>query len=291
MGDISARSCQFPVASPCVNSHRKERAEPEIPQKPLMKINAIRLGAPQGKRHRGFTLVELLVVITIIVVLAALATVGVGKIRNSAHQANAVSSMRQIGIANVAYYTENNGAINVIRDAGEKGAYEGAGGKWVSGSFMGRMQPYLFAGLETSDQKRLGEQITASMSQLLGTSDLRTLAGTLFSGVPVTTDASGARNPLAINDRLRPKWGNANPPQRVSSYGYPSSILYITFGRYYFNPLLGETYTPLPGAGDNRRTIYFAPDRKGIFGFLDGHVEMLSPPIPERLFGERPPEP
>ena len=97
--------------------------------------------------------------------------------------------------------------------------------------------------------------------------------------------------PFAINDRLRPKWGNANPPQRVSSYGDSSGILYMTYGRYYFNPLLGEKYTPLPLAGDNRRAIYFLPNRKGIFCFLDGHVEMLSPPIEERRFGVRPPDP
>lgn len=245
----------------------------------------------KGKPQQGFTLVELLVTITIIVTLAALVFAVTGRVRTQAQQANAVSSLRQIGIANVAYSAENNGAINVVRDAGEKGPYEATGGKWVSSSFMGRMQPYLFSGLESTDQKRLGEQITASLSQLLGTKDLRNMAGTLFSGVPVTTDGTGIRNPFSINDRLRPRWGNANAPLRVSSFGDPASILHLTFGRYYFNPLLAETYTPLPVAGDNRRTIYFTPNRKGIFCFLDGHVEMISPPIEERLFGERPPDP
>jgi prepilin-type N-terminal cleavage/methylation domain-containing protein/prepilin-type processing-associated H-X9-DG protein len=247
-------------------------------------------GIPQGKPRRGFTLVELLVSITIIIVLAALVFAVTGKIRASAQQANAVSAMRQIGIANVAYYSENNGNINVIRDATEKGSYEGTGGKWVGNSFMGRMQPYLFSGLETSDQKKLATAITISLSELLGTTDLRTMAGTPFSGVPVTTDGSGVRNPIAINDRLRPKWGNANPPQRVSSYGDPSGVLYMTYGRYYFNALLCEKYMPLPVAGDNRRAIYFLPNRMGIFCFLDGHVEMRSPPIEERSLGVRPPD-
>lgn len=255
-----------------------------------MKIQPTRIAIPSSNpnRGRGFTLVELLVVITIIITLAAMTFAVTGKIRASAQEANALSAMRQIGLANVAYYTENNGAINVIRDATEKGPYEGAGGKWVSNSFMGRMQPYLFSGLEPTDQKRLATEITSSLSKLLGTSDLKTMAGTPFSGVPVTTDASGVRNPIAINGNLRPKWGNANPPQRVSSYGDPSSILYMTFGRYQFNPVLAEKYLPLPVSGE--RAIYFLPNRKGIFCFLDGHVEMLSPPVDERRFGVRPPE-
>lgn len=256
-----------------------------------MTIHTTRIGIPQAKPRQGFTLVELLVSITIIIVLAALVLVVTGKIRASAQQANAVSAMRQIGIANVGYYSEHNGNINVIRDANEKGTYEGTGGKWVGNSFMGRMQPYLFSGLETSDQKKLAAAITTSLSALLGTTDLKTMAGTPFSGVPVTTDGSGVRNPFAINDRLRPKWGNASPPQRVSSYGDPSGVLYMTYGRYYFNALLCEKYLPLPRAGDNRRAIYFLPNRKGIFCFLDGHVEMLSPPIEERRLGVRPADP
>jgi prepilin-type N-terminal cleavage/methylation domain-containing protein/prepilin-type processing-associated H-X9-DG protein len=253
-------------------------------------IDPTRIGLPRGTPQQGFTLVELLVSITLIMVLAALVFAVTGKIRTNAQQANLVSAMRQIGLANVGYYSEHNGDINVIRDATEKGSYEGTGGRWVGNSFMGRMQPYLFSGLETSDQKKLASAIKTSLGELLGTSDLKTMAGTPFSGVPVTTDASAIPNPIAINDRLRPKWGNANPPQRVSSYGDPSGILYMTYGRYYFNPLLGETYAPLPRAGDNRRAIYFLPNRKGIFCFLDGHVEMLAPPIDEHRFGVRPPD-
>ena len=129
-----------------------------------MKTKNIRGGVPQGKPGPGFTLVELLVAITIIIVLAALVFASPEKSGPSAQQANAVSAMRQIGIANVGYYSENNGNINVIRDAAEKGSYEGAGGKWVSNSFMGRMQPYLFSGLETSDQKKLAAAITNLLS-------------------------------------------------------------------------------------------------------------------------------
>lgn len=232
----------------------------------------------------GFTLVELLVSIAIIIVLAALVFAITGKIRSNAQQSKAVSALRQIGIANVAYQAENNGAINVIRDTGEWGSFEGPGTRYASNSFMGRMQPYLFGGIEADNEKTLASGTKSSLAALFNTSDLTTMAGTIFNGVPVTTDGSGIRNPIAVNINLRPDWGKTNPPLRVSNVGNPSGILYLTYGRYYFNPLMGSTYTPMPQKGDNRRAIYYLPNKKGIFCFLDGHVELLSPPIPERLF-------
>lgn len=249
-----------------------------------MKTSTIGLGIPRGIPRRGFTLVELLVVITIIIVLAALVVVVTGKVRSQAQQTNAMSALRQIGIANVAYSSENNGAINVIRDAGEWGPFEGPGTAYASNSFMGRMQPYLFTSIGTSNEKALAAEIKSSLNALFNTTDPKTMAGTLFSGVPVTTDGSGISNPISVNLKLRPEWGKANPFLRVSSFGNPSAVLYLTYGRYYFDPLQASEYTPLPLPGDRRRTIYYLPNRKAIFSFLDGHVELLSPPIPERRF-------
>lgn len=255
----------------------------KIPLKSPM-IKTTRTGIPRGETRQGFTLVELLVTITIIIVLAAMVFVVTGKIRANAQQANAVSALRQIGIANVGYYTENNGAINVIRDSGEWGQYEGNGIKYASNSFIGRMAPYLFASLTTTNEKVFAAEVKSSLNALFNTTDPKTMAGTLFSGVPVTTDGSGISNPISVNSELRPDWGKNNPLLRVSSFGNPSEILYLTYGRYYFDPLQGSAYSPLPLPGDRRRTIYYLPNRKGVFSFLDGHVEMLSPPIPERLF-------
>jgi prepilin-type N-terminal cleavage/methylation domain-containing protein/prepilin-type processing-associated H-X9-DG protein len=236
-----------------------------------------------AKVHRGFTLVELLVTITIVVVLAAIVFVMTGKIRTSAQQTSMVSAMRQIGQANIGYSSENNGAINVIRDANESG-----GAKWVSESFMGRMQPYLFADLDQGNQGNLAKRLNQAYGDLLGTSDIKTMAGTVFDGVPVTTDGSTIRTPFACNLNLKPGWKKA--PQRMASHGDPASIIHLTYGRYYITPELAQKYTPLPQAGENRRCVYFFPNRQAAFCFLDGHVELLSAPVEQRLFGVRPPD-
>lgn len=57
----------------------------------------------------GFTLVELLVVITIVIVLAALSVVGVSRMRVAGDTATAVLNIRQLQAANVSYATERNG--------------------------------------------------------------------------------------------------------------------------------------------------------------------------------------
>lgn len=77
------------------------------------------------KRHqvtpKGFTLVEVLVVITIIVVLAALSMIGVGKVRSAARGATCTSNLRQIGAAMIAYTTDNSGELPPLEDRTGKG--------------------------------------------------------------------------------------------------------------------------------------------------------------------------
>ncbi|MDR1284179.1 MAG: prepilin-type N-terminal cleavage/methylation domain-containing protein [Opitutaceae bacterium] len=57
--------------------------------------------------RRAFTLVELLTVIAIIGILAAIIIPVVGKVRASARSATCLSNLRQIGIATQMYLTEN----------------------------------------------------------------------------------------------------------------------------------------------------------------------------------------
>ncbi|MGL4399428.1 MAG: type II secretion system protein [Luteolibacter sp.] len=247
-------------------------------------------GRPHPRCRTGFTLVELLVSVTIIITLAALVFAVTGKIRASAQQSNLMSALRQVGIANAAYAAENNGAINTVRDEGERGPWEGPGVKYATNSFIGRMTPYLFANIESTNEKEFSTQVKSSLAALLGTTDLKTMKGTPFDGVPVTTDGSGIRNPFAVNRNVRPVWGVKSPRLTLSQFGDLSNVLYLTYGRYQFGASEISKYTPLPKAGDSGWFVFYLPNRKGIFTFLDGHVELLTPPISERLLSNRPGE-
>lgn len=66
-----------------------------------------RLTPRSGKHPRGFTLVELLSVIAIIGVLAAILIATVGRIRAGAASATCKSNLRHIGLA-ISLYTQNN---------------------------------------------------------------------------------------------------------------------------------------------------------------------------------------
>ncbi len=58
--------------------------------------------------NKGFTMVELLVTITIIIVLAALTMVGIQRARFSAAKASAINQMRQVGVAALSWGAEKN---------------------------------------------------------------------------------------------------------------------------------------------------------------------------------------
>jgi len=63
------------------------------------------------KRHQGFTLVELMVVITIIMVLSSLVVAGLGRAQKQARTIQCNNNMRMIGSAIIGYTTKTGGGF------------------------------------------------------------------------------------------------------------------------------------------------------------------------------------
>ena len=79
--------------------------------------------------NRGLSLVEILVVITIIVVIAALSTMGFARARSTARGATCTSNLRQIATAMLSYASENNGQLPPLED--RTSANDGLKGIWT----------------------------------------------------------------------------------------------------------------------------------------------------------------
>lgn len=62
-------------------------------------------------RHAAFSLIELLVVVSILAILAGLLLPAIGMIRGSARAAGCLSHLRQLGLGVSAYATDNNGLL------------------------------------------------------------------------------------------------------------------------------------------------------------------------------------
>ncbi len=63
----------------------------------------------------GFTLTEILVTITILIVLAVLSTIGVSRIRETARRSASANNLRQFGVAITSFVADNNGYMPASR--------------------------------------------------------------------------------------------------------------------------------------------------------------------------------
>jgi type IV pilus assembly protein PilA len=154
----------------------------------ISKATAPRREEVMRKREKGFSLIELLIVVAIILIIAAIAIPNLLRSRMAANEASAVGSIRTMNTAAITYNSVyGNGFPGSLAQMGTTGAAA------ISCTNAGLLDSVLTAGTKSGYTFILthgGTQLTASQSSCatLGFSDGYTVTAT-----PITVGTTGQR--------------------------------------------------------------------------------------------------
>lgn len=233
----------------------------------------------KARNHAGFTITELLVVVGIIVVLAALALPMINAGLYRARVAHTVSSLRQVGMANTNYSMENNNQICGL-------------GKQTMPRF-GR--PTSYEGVMWQIAAYTGVEVTGGEGSRLTWSDVVRALEPLHHphlDKSITSGPNASRWSVAINTAFSHWPGKDENGERIQSVfprmsevDNPSSTIYACSGIWSVDAERARDpeFLKLP-EGKTRGGPYFTKHRQLPVVFLDGSAGLESFPLREALF-------
>jgi prepilin-type N-terminal cleavage/methylation domain-containing protein/prepilin-type processing-associated H-X9-DG protein len=236
---------------------------------------------PTQLRHDGFTLMELMVVIAIITVLAAIAYPIYGRIRANANKLTALNRMKQLSAATNAYAGAHNG---VIPDEDAPGLED----KWTSFSAPAAEKAWYNA-----LPRQMGEKSVADYVKENREADFYTIKNILFlpgAQYPVKKITDLPLFAIAINTKLHRRGIDPATGQKsttglkadlnISTIQLPSrTVLFLERGlpgekRPDNFPISKSDYSGSCKA--NAQGFVARYTGKGVITFFDGHAEEVS---------------
>lgn len=236
----------------------------------------IRRGAksPAHRAPAAFTLIELLTVIAIIGILAAILIPTVGKVRATAKKAACASNLRQVGTALLAFAMDNKAGglpgYYKIKDKDGEGhtvsSTSGAAGPvyWADNgvptrSVPGQLVPYLSTGVKGSGSKsgKIAIMLCPSNSTAVSTYETSDPAPSYALGLKVRTTRNTLQRPFSNS------W--STPSLRLNDIASPRTAVALFDTDKEFIALVGTaaigTAAPTAAHDTTRNVLYF-----------DGHI-------------------
>jgi prepilin-type N-terminal cleavage/methylation domain-containing protein/prepilin-type processing-associated H-X9-DG protein len=238
-------------------------------------------------KRRAFTLTELLVVVAVIAILAAILLPTLGQAKLSARRITCVNNLRQLGLAAQMYWDDRDGdAFRYVTGATNGGTVYWFGWiePWVPGNegqrafdaSMGALYPYLGG---------RGVEVCPSLNYNSRLFKLKATGAAYGYGYNLSLSAPATQPPVKISRVTRPAdialFADAG---QVNAFPEPASA---------DNPLVEEFYY----INDTEPTVHFRHHRRASVLYCDGHVDAEKPlpgsvddRLPSELIGRLPSE-
>lgn len=237
----------------------------------------------QANHSTAFTLIEILVVVGIIVILAALAFPVLNKAMNNSASAKAISNFKQISLANNLYSADNDGQLLGW------GRYSSP---WEDQVFhMRNLNLYLnnvnVPGNSDAACQEIGKGLAPFVDPLVPKANIYYLSTKQL--LPFTWAINTIFN--RANGRYyqygsAAGWSTALNPRRITEFDRPANTIYAVSGGFEFSQATAADATLLPttfpedGSRPSKIFYLYGKNDTTIAVFLDGHAELVKFPIP-----------
>jgi len=237
------------------------------------------VGTALRRRPQAFTLVELLVVIAVLAILAAILLPTLGQAKLSARRITCVNNLRQLGLASQMYWDDHEG--DAFRYSA--GATNGGTVYW-----FGWIEPWV----PGNEGQRAFEASAGALYPYLGGRGVEVCPSLNYNSRLFKLKATGAAYGYGYNLQL--SGPSTQPPIKINRVTRPDDIALLADAGQIndfqepassTNPLLEEFYY----INDTEPTVHFRHTRRANVLFCDGHIDLERPlagSIDDRLPGE-----
>lgn len=204
-------------------------------------------------KPHGFSLIELLVVIVVIAILAAILTPVVGNMRRNALSAGDASNLRSIALANQLFANEHGGHVAVVYTPWK---HPNPSRVWYTD-----LRPYLD---KTDEREGVTDVLVSPCDPTKGG----------ITGPNALPPDSWRRRSYSVNFNTRVYIGNGDYEGRLMITMDPAKMIFVgnhkavSFGSNGIMPSNADSLAAIP-------VDWHARNGEAQFAFLDGHVEMI----------------